>query len=69
MTKHDLDNLQLSTALSDVDQTKQAMWDAQSAVADAEWRVKELSLRDRNLANSVMSISYSKLRRYIKHNG
>lgn len=48
---------------------QQAEMDAKYAKQEAEFRLKEQILLDENLTNYVMTVSYAKLRRWMKHNG
>lgn len=47
--------------------TDEAYSDAKNARSDAEFRLKEEILKDINLCNYVMNISYAKLRRWMKN--
>ena len=61
---------ELEVAYRDRNQAFQAFSDAKYALSDCDYRLKEVILQDPNLANYVMSISFAKLRRWIKgHEG
>jgi hypothetical protein len=51
------------------EQAHQAFIDAKYALSDVEYRLREVILKDPDLANYVMTVSYARLRRWIKGHG